>query len=350
MSFLLWPFQFLLSLPILAACALTLAAWFKADQGWLWSLTTHFRVQYLGIQLLALILAGISYALARQNNSPQPGKWLSMVLLAFFAGLNLVVIAPYYLPTHRPDRVDVANRQAVSLMHINLFGNRNVHTDKVVQAIQDGDPDVLVLVEYTPRWQERLGASQALRRYPHRITTNHLGMYSKRPLQEKQVFYTNPTFPEAGNHTTLMGRIQVNGEPVTILAAHAASPDQPEHWQWQRQSFDYWSKHRQRFGENLILVGDLNTAPWSHEFTQLTQAMGLRDSQLGYGLQPSWPVFIPNKRFGYTPSPWATLLRIPIDHVLVSERVMVLSRRLGDYTGSDHLPVHLTFALRASGQ
>jgi endonuclease/exonuclease/phosphatase (EEP) superfamily protein YafD len=61
--------------------------------------------------------------------------------------------------------------------------------------------------------------------------------------------------------------------------------------------------------------------------------MNLRDSQLGFGVQPSFPTFS-----------WA--IRIPIDHCLVSPEVVVLDRKLAPSVGSDHFPVMVELALK----
>jgi endonuclease/exonuclease/phosphatase (EEP) superfamily protein YafD len=82
----------------------------------------------------------------------------------------------------------------------------------------------------------------------------------------------------------------------------------------------------------VIVAGDLNTTPWSHGFRQLVRLRGLQDSAVGRGLQPTWNArqFVP---------------RIPIDHVVVSPEVRVVSRRVGPDVGSDHLPVEATLAI-----
>jgi endonuclease/exonuclease/phosphatase (EEP) superfamily protein YafD len=97
--------------------------------------------------------------------------------------------------------------------------------------------------------------------------------------------------------------------------------------------------NRKKLGQHLIVVGDLNTSPWSAEFMTLTKKTGLRDSQLGYGLQPSWPMLLPYFGVNTQPNLLTQLLQVPIDHVLVSEQIQVFSRHTGPFIGSDHLPV-----------
>jgi endonuclease/exonuclease/phosphatase (EEP) superfamily protein YafD len=81
------------------------------------------------------------------------------------------------------------------------------------------------------------------------------------------------------------------------------------------------------------LLGDLNVTPWSPYFQELLAATGLRDSARGWGLQPSWPTM-------------SLLLRVPIDHCLISPELHVTERTLGPDIGSDHFPLLVTLAVQ----
>ena len=78
----------------------------------------------------------------------------------------------------------------------------------------------------------------------------------------------------------------------------------------------------------LVAVGDFNSTAWSPYFSDLLNQTRLHDARLGFGLQPTWPTR-------------QILLRIPIDHALVSEEVTVHDFRAGPDVGSDHFPVIL---------
>jgi endonuclease/exonuclease/phosphatase (EEP) superfamily protein YafD len=75
-----------------------------------------------------------------------------------------------------------------------------------------------------------------------------------------------------------------------------------------------------------LVMGDLNTTSWSPHFRDLLAATGLVDSRRGRGMQPTWTAF-------------RGLVRLPLDHVLVSPDITVTARRVGPPIGSDHLPV-----------
>jgi endonuclease/exonuclease/phosphatase (EEP) superfamily protein YafD len=81
------------------------------------------------------------------------------------------------------------------------------------------------------------------------------------------------------------------------------------------------------------VVGDFNMTPWSPYFPEILRVSGLKNSLVGAGFQPSWPSWLP------------ALLRIPIDHALVSEEFEVVERKVGPHIGSDHRPLIIKIAL-----
>ncbi len=80
-----------------------------------------------------------------------------------------------------------------------------------------------------------------------------------------------------------------------------------------------------------MVVGDLNATRWSAGFAPLIGA-GLRDSATGSGWQPTWPAGL-------------GALGVPIDHVLHSPDLRVVSRAVPAWPGSDHRAVQAVLAL-----
>lgn len=309
------------------------------DRGWLWSLSTHFHMQYLSIQLLALLAVSFTYwnqAKKGESVLSRIETWFNLVTLMFFAGLNLSQIAPYYWPPLSP--MSGSPNSTLKVMHINLFGYLNHNRQLVETAIQNQNPDIVDLVEYTKPWQHDLEQAGIFKKYPYRVVgQGHIGLYSKRPMTGRLVYADSSR--KVTNQANIIARFKFNQQPVTILVAHPASPIQPSHLEWQKTSFRKWGKERVALGKNLLIVGDLNTAPWSVEFRRLLKETGLRDSQVGFGLQPSWPTFLPFVRDNQLKSALALPFGIPIDHILVSDNIQVLTRHTGPFIGSDHLPV-----------
>lgn len=65
---------------------------------------------------------------------------------------------------------------------------------------------------------------------------------------------------------------------------------------------------------------------WSTPFRDLVARSGLCDSRAGFGIAASFPSTM-------------AVVRIPIDHALVSCTIGVRARRVERHVGSDHLPV-----------
>jgi endonuclease/exonuclease/phosphatase (EEP) superfamily protein YafD len=224
-------------------------------------------------------------------------------------------------------------------LHSNLFGAKNRDPQPFIQLVRTVKPDIFDVVEYDEFWRHSLEHSGLLDAYPYRVAARgNMGLYSKLPLSHARITFADSS-QKVANQANIIAQFTLNREPVTILVAHPASPIRPSHLQWLQQSFHAWEVKRKQLGTNLIIVGDLNTSPWSREFNTLIESTGLRDSQLGFGIQPSWPTLLPILGIKTYPNWLTPLLRVPIDHVLVSPNFEVLSRQTGPFVGSDHLPV-----------
>jgi endonuclease/exonuclease/phosphatase (EEP) superfamily protein YafD len=117
-----------------------------------------------------------------------------------------------------------------------------------------------------------------------------------------------------------------------LLATHPVPPVGAEYTELRnRQLTEISTFLADSFGP-VILVGDLNTTPWSPAFKDLLQVTGLQNSMKGFGIQPSWPSFIPP-------------LWIPLDHLLHSPDLSIQTRKAGPDIGSDHFPLEVTIQM-----
>ncbi len=299
----------------MAAIGLLIAtgAGFLGRMHWTFDLFSHFRVQYMQ---LCLILIGI--ALWRRKNK----KAVALVLLAC---LNYAFVLPLYFGKPAPP-----TGPTVRTMLINLNAS-NGNTEQVLEAIRNADPDLLLLEEITPTWANELAVLET--DYPHRVAEPQEGCFgimllSKYPLEHGKII-------EIGTASvpTIIADAHLLQGTISIVGTHPLPPVGAS-----------YSNHRnnqlaelpdvikaQKFP--VLLIGDLNTSPWSPYFRDLINASELKNSMKGFGFQPTWPS---NNR----------LLRIPLDHMLHSSEITIHTRFVGGDVGSDHFPVIVDFSIR----
>jgi endonuclease/exonuclease/phosphatase (EEP) superfamily protein YafD len=313
-------------LPILLPTLLSVLLWlaagltslfsllgFLSRRDWKFELFSHFRLQY------ALLLGMCTFGFIQAGGLP------GALFCVAFLGLNLGLILPLY---RRPARCD-GEVKATRLFFANILGT-NTNYARLKQSMLAADADIVVLVEVRPNHLQAL--LPALSGYPYQFTQpdNHnfgIALFSRLPLESAQALAFDARCTPA-----LVARLRLDGVPFTLLGIHPYPPK--GHAQAARR--DHQLERTAEFiavqpGE-LILVGDLNTTAWSHAFHQLRRTTHLLDSRQGFGLQPSWPAGNP-------------LLRIPIDHALHTSGIRIKVRKLGQPTGSDHLPVIVDFSI-----
>jgi endonuclease/exonuclease/phosphatase (EEP) superfamily protein YafD len=289
---------------------------FFGKYSWMFDLTSHFRLQYLSIQVAAAMLL----LLRRRFKLAIP------VLL--FAWVNIAVIAPYYEPSvlARSDMPQVKLR----ILQMNVY-KHNREYEQAASYIRSVNPDMIALEEYQPHWQKGLEKTGVFRQYPYRLVNidSENAVYSRFLFQKASIEYISPD-RGAVMHVDIL----LKDRPVKILISHVTVGFGAFLYSWQGMQLNKLAGLANLGDSHVVVIGDLNTTPWGYHFKQFLAKTGLKDTQRGIGLQPSWPAYIRK--------PWLTFFRIPvvpIDHCLVSPQLAVLSRRIGPYIGSDHYPV-----------
>jgi endonuclease/exonuclease/phosphatase (EEP) superfamily protein YafD len=122
--------------------------------------------------------------------------------------------------------------------------------------------------------------------------------------------------------------------PVRVLSTHPLAPTDSERADLRDAQLRFASGWAVGQEGAYFVVGDFNATPWSWPFRRMVGETGLANSQVGFGLQPSFP------------ADSNVLLRVPIDHLLHSDSLGVRDRRLGPPMGSDHFPLIVDLELR----
>ncbi len=300
----------------LLGCGLaTILAWL-GTYWWAFDILSHFRLQYAVI--LAVVLSAFVFA----------KRWPEIVWGTVFLSLNLSVILPLYWGRALPSDPD---RSELSLLVFNV-NYRNPTPAKVAAYVAGMHADVVVILEATPDIEDEM--SPALGDYQKLGYSlwHAFGMliYSRLPIESSEELFLADS-----ELLTIALRVTKGGETFSILGLHTMPPVGREDSLLRDQMLaeaKAWALE----AVNPIIVGDFNATPWSHAYRKLVDGP-LHNSQIGFGLQTSWPNEL-----------WP--LSIPIDHVVLGETLTAVDRSVGPFLGSDHRPVSLRvgFALSSS--
>lgn len=284
-----------------------------ADGLWLGELATHFRVQYAGLSLLALV----GLALCRS------WKWAAGTALVL--GLQLIQIVPLYVG---PDLEEHRGPKRRLLLCNVLTQNHNPLP--LLELIEEQRPDFIVLEEVSLRWARELRELEGA--YPHRrwaVRDDNfgIGFLSRWPLDSCEILQ----FGSAGV-PSVVAKLEIDGRPLTILGTHPLNPTSRRFTALRNEQLAALREYALETPGEILLAGDLNTTSWSPAFRLLCDGERLRDTRLGFGVQWTWPSSL-------------MPMGIPLDHCLVSSGIQVDARWVGPSVESDHLPVLMDFSL-----
>lgn len=297
------------TLSVVAVCILALFA----ESFWMLELLTHFRLQLLAVQI-PLLLVCLWYR-----------RWLLFTLLVPFSVVNTIVVAPYW----PREAAIVSDPDALELMTVNLYHRNDEHT-RFVDLVDREQPDVLLLLEYTPDWAAALTSIEL--DYPYRRTDARPGffgvaLFSRTPLIDANVI-------DLLGAPAIDTKLELNsGDRVRLIGAHFRPPVSARRARERDAQLDLVGELAATERGPLIVAGDFNVSPYSPLFSGWLERSNLTDTRLGRGFGMTWPVSLP-------------VLGVPIDHILVSEDFLVAAHYYGAAFGSDHYPVVTRLSLR----
>jgi len=278
---------------------------------WVLDLFTSFRAQYA-----ALLAACTALCAALRSRR-----------LALLGLLGLVVNLGAVLPLYRSRRRAGAGGPRLSVASWNLLVS-NRRYDEVIGHVAALDADVVFLLEAGDGWARRLRVA----RVPFTVH-EPLDL----PGGDILVLTRDPDVPVivrlAEPRAIVEAAVAVGDTTVRVLGIHTSAPIDPYRAAARRRQLTALATLARDATDAVLAVGDLNATPWSRDFRLLTDE-GLIDSQRGFGLQPSWPVWAP------------PALRVTIDHAVHGPELVTVARSTGPAAGSDHRLVSITLALR----
>lgn len=251
---------------------------------------------------------------------------LAAGLFALGLAVNLAVLLPGMI---RPTVPTGSGPADVRLASANLLADPE-NGRSLIAWLRRTQPDLFLAMELTPEAARALAPLHT--DFPYRLLVAEpgnfgIGLYSRQPLEATQVLRLSRL-----RIASLEVRLSLRGRAVTILATHPPPPIPPRAAQARNEQLAALARRLRAQSGPAIVIGDLNTTPWSPVFRQFLTEAGLQDTLAGHGWQPTWPAAL---------GP----LGIPIDHCLLRGSWQLLARQPGPAFGSDHRPLWVSLRL-----
>lgn len=281
----------------------------------------HFQFQYF----IAAVLSLVILLLLR--------RW-RMVLLACAALIvSSSAVVPLWFGQQDID-LGVTNTQLTStirILHANVL-SRNENRAALVKLIAQEKPDLVMLQEINSQWLEALTSLE--NDYPYKCIAARddnfgIAIFSRVPLHEAVVRqFGSAKFP------SITFQIQIDDTFIEVISTHPMPPVSADAQTSRNEQLMAVADFAKSRTNPLIVVGDLNTTMWTGPYKNLCEKLSLTNARKGFGILPGWPASLPG------------IMRIPIDHCLVSDEVFISNCRLGSEISSDHLPLIIDFQIR----
>lgn len=289
-----------------------------ATSWWVFETYSGFRVQF------ALIM-GLGILLGLKQRRPVV---VGVLILASI--VNVTHVLPY-LVSDQPATAIVASPAAkVKVLTVNVH-TANDRFDLVRAAVASHAPDIVLFTEMNDLWLTEMKSLTA--GYPYtvaRTRSDNFGIVLFSRIQPQKLEIIDFL---AGEVPSIEMVFPLGSRTVTLIGTHPLPPRTYEYSAIRNAQLVLIARYLAKVTGPKIVMGDMNTVPWSPYFRDLLRDGGLKDTGLGRGVVVTWP----------SHAWW--LFGIPLDHILVSPDVSVISRSVGPWVGSDHYPVVAEIAI-----
>lgn len=304
---------FWLNMILVAPLAAATLAGFAGEQWWVLDLFAHFRVQYLVVAGLLVILFLVLRARA------------TAMVAALLLLINAVPVALLIFPRAQAAMGDSDGAEGIRPQHVMMMNVyvRNPDVQPIMRYVRKVNPDVLVLLEVTEQWRkplERLASRYAYHWIHPGTAFTGIAVFSRTEPVETRIM----NLGVAGRPSVLLtlGLGPDEERRLSLLGTHLSSPTGAVLAKERDRQLHALATVAREHIWPLAIVGDLNVSPFSPLFSRV-----LRDGRLKNcadpGLHPTWPS-------------WAPPMKIQIDHCLMTKGVKAERFSVGRAYGSDH--------------
>lgn len=283
---------------------------------------SHFRAH--------LAVAAMGGLVAIMIAKVRTGPAISLACLAGIACLSLplALTAPYFGIDPGANTARSADQKRYSLLQMNL--RYDADTAPAIDRLRTVGADIVTLQEATERWVVALSKVEDI--YPYRAFCGarkpHGGnvILSKFEINDDRRICSEPL-------GLLVAPVELSkGRFLTVVSQHLVWPWPYKQW----LQLAALSPVLPTLEKPMIVGGDFNAVPWSAavdayaDMTETRQIEGIGATFAPYGL----------------PASWRPIIGLPIDNVLISDDIEILSTGALPATASDHLPVLTHFSFR----
>ena len=317
---LIYPLKAVLHLAALglvaAPAAVALSALSRIGHRW-----TDLLAQFTAPALAATLVLTLFCAVLRLRPA--------MVASLGVTALLILAVWPQWFP--KGGALPREGAPSLTLYSANLWA-WNTDVEAITRSIREANPDMVVLVELgdTPSAQ----LDRVLAGYPHRVLNARVDRPSGAARAAIASRYPLTAIADrADGLVSVAATAQTPLGPVNIIGAHLTRP-WPFQYQWGQitQVMALTQRRLEAPVHPVIAAGDFNSVSSARIGRQVQADMNLVAA-------PAWP--------GTWPTRLPAFAGITIDQVYHSPDLALVSRRLGEPTGSDHRPVVTQFTRAA---
>lgn len=290
---------------------------------WSFALLSHFKIQYF---IGGILLCGILFF---------SHHFLSFLMFAIAITSYVQTRLPMAEPWRFTPQPSQGDAPILKIAQYNKYYKNQQH-QKIYNTLKSVD---LILMQEVERAEIEQIRDQFIDTHPFRLPpelprANALLILSKYEIQNLEFKKIAPDIC-----ATLGVRFEISPanapSPIVIYSLHTEAPigKKAAIHNAELNGIAQWIA--QDKAQNIIFMGDWNTTPYAPAFQGLLARTHLNYQNYSYLPQGSWPSFL-----------LLPILTIPIDHILFSNTLNLISIEKGASSGSDHFPIIATIGIK----
>ncbi len=281
-------------------------------------LISHFRIQYIAIIFIFFVTFILFVKYKRI-------KKIGSILLSILLICNVYELNPYL---HKP--VYSNNNKGVKIGVYNVLTENNNY-NLFLEELKRQKPDIAIVLEVNDKWIENIKTINKYYEYSLECPSEDnfgIALYSKLPLKNQKIeYWSDYAVP------VIKADISIRNQIFTLYCVHTLPPTNKEYLLARNTMLkNIASKINNK--EKIIVAGDFNTTIFSHIYKNTIKKEGGIDAQSQQSeIKGTWTTKFPE------------ILRITLDHIIVSKNIQIQNYNRGNKIGSDHFPIYATLQL-----